>query len=282
MTPEQEEAVRRALASEGSPGPMPRELADRLDATLAELASERSSRQSGEPTGERPSEPPIGQPTGQPTSGRADRSTVSPARELSMARRRRWPRLLVAAASVAVLGVGIGTLRDDLGSGSADSATGGVTAEDAPDEDSEGGLAGGGADNEAELPESAPLPSLTRQQADDLRDGELTLSLRERPARLRSDSLTRDVIRVRDDRTAQAYAQGDPGGTASGSMLDTAARLVFACRLPATDRGDLLAAVRLDGERGTLVLRKPRAGARVAEVYACDDATRLLAWTDVR
>ncbi|MBA2464770.1 MAG: hypothetical protein H0V42_07330 [Nocardioidaceae bacterium] len=272
MTPEQEEAVRRALASEGSPGPMPRELADRLDATLAKLASERS-RQSGEPTGERP--------TGQPTAGRADRSSVSPASELSMARRRRWPRLLVAAASVAVLGVGIGSLRDDMRSGSADSAAGGIAAEDAPaPEGSTRDHARKGADGQ--LPESAPLPSLTRQQADELRDGDLRLSLQQRPARLRSDSLALDVLRVRD-RAAQDYALSedadDPGDAASGSNLDTAARLVFACTLPATDRGDLIAAVRLDGERGTLVLHKTLAGDRVAEVYACADPGRLLAST---
>ncbi len=272
MTPEQEEAVRRALASEPASGPMPRELADRLDAALSALASERSASAVAEQRAASPVTSPSG-PSG--LSG------------LSGARRRRWPGLLVAAASVAVLGVGVGIVAQDMsGSESADSATGTAATDESFREGGAGGDAGrgaGGADDNGP-PETAPEDLPREEQAEALGGAGLLLSVRERPARLRSDSLVTDLDRVLDSRTAAVSTRRGEltrPGKDSRSTLDTAARLVSDCDLPDTGRGDLLAAVLLDGERGTLVARKASGGTRVAEVYACAAPTRLLASTDL-
>jgi len=248
---------------------MPRELADRLDAALSALASERSASA----VAEQRAAPPVTSPSR--LSG------------LSGARRRRWPGLLVAAASVAVLGVGVGIVAQDMsGSESADSATGTAATDESFREGAAGGDAGsgaGGADDNGP-PETAPEDSPREEQAEALGGAGLLLSVRERPARLRSDSLVTDLDRVLDIRTAAVSTrQGEltRPGKDSRSTLDTAARLVTDCDLPDTGSGDLLAAVRLDGERGTLVVRKESGGTRAAKVYACADPTRLLASVDL-
>lgn len=265
MTPEQEEAVRRALASEPASGPMPRELADRLDAALSDLASERSASA----VAEQRAASPVTRPSGP--------SRLS---GLSGARRRRWPGLLVAAASVAVLGVGVGIVAQDMsGSESADSATGTAATDGSLRE----GAAGGDADDNGP-PETAPEDSPREEQAEALDGAGLLLSVKERPARIRSDSLITDLDRVLDSRTATVFTRRgelSPPSEDTRSTVATAARLVTVCDLPDTGRGDLLAAVRLDGERGTLVVRKESGGTHVAEVYACAAPTRLLVSTDL-
>ena len=278
MTPEQEEAVRRALASEPAPGPMPRELADRLDAALSALASERSASAVAEQRAASPVTSP---------SGPSRLSGPSRPSGPSGARRRRWPGLLVAAASVAVLGVGVGIVAQDMsGSESADSATGTAATDESFREGGAGGDAGsgaGGADDNGP-PETAPEDLPREEQAEALGGAGLLLSVRERPARLRSDSLVTDLDRVLDSRTAAVSTRrGEltPPIEDTRSTVATAARLVTDCDLPDTGRGDLLAAVRLDGERGTLVARKESGGTRVAEVYACAAPTRLLASIDL-
>ncbi len=274
MTPEQEEAVRRALASEPASGPMPRELADRLDAALSALASERSASA----VAEQRAASPVTSPSG--PSGLSGPSRPAGLSGLSGARRRRWPGLLVAAASVAVLGVGVGIVAQDMsGSESADSATGTAATDGSLRE----GAAGGDADDNGP-PETAPEDLPREEQAEALGGAGLLLSVRERPARLRSDSLVTDLDRVLDSRTAAVSTRRGEltrPGKDSRSTLDTAARLVSDCDLPDTGRGDLLAAVRLDGERGTLVVRKESGGTHVAEVYACAAPTRLLASIDL-
>jgi len=94
VTHEQEEQVRRALRSLPPEGRLPAEVRDRLDATLADLVSERESAAMTAPA-----------------------TAVVGTDELAARRRRRWRAGLVAAAGVAVLGVGLGTLVDDLSSG---------------------------------------------------------------------------------------------------------------------------------------------------------------------
>jgi len=267
MTPEQEEAVRRALASEPASGPMPRELADRLDAALSALASERSASA----VAEQRAASPVTSPSG--PSGLSGPSRPAGLSGLSGARRRRWPGLLVAAASVAVLGVSVGIVAQDMS---------GSTGTAATDESFREGAAGDADDNGP--PETAPEDSPREEQAEALGGAGLLLSVRERPARLRSDSLVTDLDRVLDSRTAAVSTRRGEltrPGKDSRSTLDTAARLVSDCDLPDTGRGDLLAAVRLDGKRGTLVASKASGGTRVAEVYACAAPTRLLASTDL-
>jgi len=179
--------------------------------------------------------------------------------------------------------MGIGIVAQDMsGSESDDSATEGGAAAESFREGAAGGDAGsgaGGADDNGP-PETAP----GEEQAEALGGTGLLLSLRERPARLRSDSLVTDLDRVLDNRTATVSTRrGEltPPSEDTRSTVATAARLVTGCDLPDTGRGDLLAAVRLDGKRGTLVARKASGGTRVAEVYACAAATRLLASIDL-
>ena len=87
MTPEQEEQVRRALASAPPESAMPPEVAARLDAALAGLVAERSAR-----------------PDHEQDTGPEPAAAVA----LEERRRRRWPRVLVAAASVSLLAYGAG------------------------------------------------------------------------------------------------------------------------------------------------------------------------------
>ena len=101
LTPAQEQAVRRRLASARHTDPMPGAVADRLDRVLVGLADER-------------------------TPGASVLPVVRPVTDLAARRRRRGAQLLVAAAAVVVAGVGIGQLSspssDDAGGDAASSA----------------------------------------------------------------------------------------------------------------------------------------------------------------
>jgi hypothetical protein len=222
-------------------------VADRLDATLADLATERTSAAS-------------------PTSGD----------ELAARRRRRVTAGLVAAASVAVIAVGLGTMADLTGSGSdsaqsggAVSDTGAAAPEAATREDSDGG---------ADLGTLGAVP-----------DGVLLLAgVRQDIA---SESLDRDVARVAAQAPAATSRQGVTGDGAgtddadgpTGGPGEARRRLatLAPCDVPAAAAGDVVAPVRLDGEPATLVLRAGSDGTREAQIYACDDAAALLASTAV-
>jgi hypothetical protein len=222
VTPEQEEQVRRALSSLSPEGPVPPDVAARLDATLAGLAGSRQ-----------PLEPAVD--------------------ELAEARRRRrWPRLLVAAASVAVLAYGAGSFVTGL------QGTGGDAEMATAARDDAGGQSHAGAQEESNAGSEDPS-----DVADVILRRQLLTAGR---VPVRSDSLARDVReRVL---MASADAARDPEPTTGLSL---------GCETPVLGSGDRVAAVRLDGERATLVLRPGSPRSRVAEVYSCDDATDLLA-----
>lgn len=112
LTPQQSEAVRRALRAARHDAPVPDEVAARLDDRLAELVAERSS--SVEPS---PVVDPA--PKVEPVE-----TTVIPLR------RRRWPAVLAAAAAVTAVGLA-GTQLIERGE-QADSLT---SAESASDDD---------------------------------------------------------------------------------------------------------------------------------------------------
>lgn len=97
VSPETERQVRALLAESAGTAPTPPDVAARLDDALAGLVAER----------ERP---------------HADGAVVG-ATELGSRRARSWPRLLVAAAAVSVLGLGIGNLDDLTGAGAGDAAS---------------------------------------------------------------------------------------------------------------------------------------------------------------
>lgn len=233
MTPEQEEQVRRLLASVPPEDGLPPEVAARLDAAVADLVAERGP---------------------------------APVDELEQRRRRRWPRVLVAAASVSLLAYGVGIAVNDL------RVSGGDAASTAARDESfaEGGRA------EKPATEGA-LPETTDSLGAEGRRVHASELLTARTVRLHSATLDADVSRLlqrRAVRTPTAEGPGAAGGDAAGFLSG--------CALPDAGRGDHLAAVRLDGTRATLVVRKAVDGARVAEVYSCDDASRLLATTSVR
>jgi hypothetical protein len=96
-------AVRSALATEPDPGPVPHDVAERLDAALAVAAAER----------------------GLPVAATADADREQqPVDELS-ARRRALPRLLAAAAAVGVVGLGAWVALGGMGGADEDATTAG-------------------------------------------------------------------------------------------------------------------------------------------------------------
>ena len=249
MTPEQEEQVRRVLGSLPPEGPMPPDVAARLDATLADLVAQRTS-------------------TGSPADPHAQGDELAARR-----RRRRITTGLVAAASMAVIGVSLGTMADltDLTGGGSDSAQSGETAFDsgaaAPEaapQDSAGGADAGAL---GEIPDGVRLLATERQDVS-------------------SATLDRDVARVAALAPAASTARegltGDRAGPDGGPDEERSGLAAFApCVVPAADRGDLVAPVRLDGEPATMVLNRAAGGVREAQIYACDDAGALLASTSV-
>lgn len=232
---------------------MPAEVADRLDATLAGLLAERGQVASAAETAVDPAPVPVD--------------------ELEQRRRRRWPRVLVAAASVSVLAYGVGVT---LGGGQ-------MAAEDASTaarEESFGGDAGvtddrDGAGSGAESGDEPEVLSPLPQESTDAGSRAKSYSLLTvDTVRLHRSSLTSDVQRllpvpVTDERARNSEKQRVLAG------------LLSRCAAPDTSRGDRVAAVRLDGQKATLVLRKPADGSHVAEVYSCGDGSRLLAVAEV-
>ena len=249
MTHEQEEQVRRVLGSLPPEGPLPPEVATRLDARLADLVAERTSAASS--------------PSGDELAARR--------------RRRRVTTGLVAAASVAVIGVALGTIGDLTGSGSDSAQSGeavldsGAAAPEAATDDSAGGADAGAL---------GTVPDGVRLLAGDRQD-------------ISAASLDRDVARVaarasaassREDVTGDSTDTDDTDGTGgTGGPGEARRRLatIAPCVVPAVEAGDVVAPVRLDGEPATLVLRSAADGTREAQIYACDDAAALLASTTV-
>ncbi len=100
LDPDQE-AVRGLLAEAGGrPETLPPDVATRLDDVLAGLVAERPAAASAVPTS-----PDADHAA---DTGLAAAAVGTPGDELAARRHRRWPKLLVAAATVGVLGVGLG------------------------------------------------------------------------------------------------------------------------------------------------------------------------------
>lgn len=232
-TPEEEERVRRLLASAG-PVPMPEHVRDRLQGVVAELAAERDS--GGAPT-----------PAAARTAAETTPEYVKSDDRQPQGRPRRWPRLLVAAAVVAVLGVGVGVATQLVGNGNDESSEGSSTAQ---------GSRAGGAHGKQRTEVHGAVPSQT-------------LSARQARAQsmLHSDSLRADVRRVAHFAPELNAVQGS--------------RAPRGCATPATRPGEQLFPVRLDGRKATLLLQAPKDGTRVARVYSCGDAQTPTARTAV-
>jgi hypothetical protein len=156
------------------------------------------------------------------------------------------PQLLLAAAAVSVIALGIGI--DDLTGSQGDSSTSAEAPSVTSKEDAGGGAgaaperleAGSSEDAGADRDLVTPLP----EAASDL-------------PRLRTGSLRADVQRVADFSLTAAR---------SGGLMRSGG-----CVLPDTEAGDEWLPVRLDGESAVLVLRAPAGGRRTAEVFTCDN-----------
>lgn len=267
LDPDQE-AVRGLLAEAGGrPEALPTDVATRLDDVLAGLVAERGSG-----VADSPAAAALGAagPAGtdeavvagsRPRGGGDD---VVGADELGARRRRRWPQLLVAAAAVSVIGLGVGNL-DDLTGGDSEEAM----SSDAPTS----GQAADSRDMEA-APEKTAEDSAGVTSSNDADRGAAPQQLRANghtagvnPPRLRSASLAADVQSVGD----------------STLLADSEAAEAWsdACVQPAASPDDEWLAVRLDGEPAVLVLRAPEGGRRTADVFTCDDADTPAASTTI-
>lgn len=227
----EQEQLSRLLAAAGGPPPeLPHDVAERLDDVLAGLVADREA-------------------------GPVPADEVAGVTELAPRHRRRWPQLLVAAAAVSVLGIGLGNIVQPAQEEAmtADSA-GSVEAEPRA------------AQRENAVEGSAPMTSQSdseRRVPEDQDGRELTGALDRRATspRLQSESLAVDVQRIEDFGLAVAVA-------------DTQRQWADACVQPATEPGAEWLPVRLDGEPAVLVLGAPSDGRRTAEVFTCDEGDR--------
>jgi hypothetical protein len=228
-----QDRVRRLLAELADPGPLPADVAARLDDRLAALVAEREAALDA------------------PAAEVADLSAAR-------ARRRRLRTGLVAAASVAVLAIGIGTVADDLLPSGGESQS--TTAADA-----------GGDSMLREAAPDAPGPaegSPETYQQDD-QDGEAGSAATEvRRSEVRSATLDEDLARIAGRPSLQRGLVEDARGSASA---------LAPCAVPTLAEGDAAVPVRLDGDPATLVLRAATGGTREAQIYACDNGDALLA-----
>jgi hypothetical protein len=250
-----QEQVRRLLAAAGSSPPeTPTDVVTRLDEVLAGLVAERAGAEATATATE-------------PATAESAEPTVT---SLST-RRRRWPQVLVAAAAVSVVALGVGNLALDHELGGADQA---ATAEAGSAGDGAGtpslsdGMGGEAADQDevardlaGELAGEAPEVLRSRKAE------ERAAASSARPVRLRTDSLSRDVQLV-EDLALAAPASGEGWRSA--------------CVRPAADQGDEWVAARLDGEPAVLVLRAPVGDRRTGDVFSCDDAGTPVASVTVR
>lgn len=247
MTPEQEEQVRRALAAAPPAEGLPADVAARLDATLADLVAERATGKDDPKPGAVPS--------------------------LEDRRRRRWPGVLVAAAAVSVLAYGVGTTLGGVGLSGGDAES--TAARDQTFSGADAGADDSGGGSEA-APEDAPTGLVTDRDGVDVQGSRAYADklLVAGTVRLRTETLDEDVRRLVRGGVADARTPSPRESRSLAGFLDS-------CEQPDLSRGDRLAAVRLDGRRATLVVRKAVGGTRVAQIYSCGDGSDLLAITQV-
>lgn len=225
--------VARLLAAAGGPVEVPADVAARLDDVLADLVQERG--------------------LGAGSADDVDPGPGAPAPVTELAsRRRRWPRLLVAAAAVSVLGLGAGELLGDESQAERSVATADSTASSTPEVAPAPSTAG------SPLP-GAPLAARSDAPADAEAARDEAATAPHVVPRLRRESLTADLERV------AAFA-------ALGTVEDQRARADTACVRPRLASGDQVLVVRLDGAPAVLVMRAPEGGRRTAVVFTCDDA----------
>ena len=239
LTPDEEATVARMLADAAGPLRMPDDVVTRLDGVLADLERERSA-----------------------TTG---------ADVVELRARRRWPRVLVAAAAVVVGGYAVGTVAtqgtlsgsDDGMSAASDSAgsDGGSSSADQPGATSQ---EDSGSDAAAEEPPdglSAP-EAASGQGTDGGSDtrSERTDAMVLRTVRLSSDSFDVGVRRALRVLETHPYRRNVLKGLATGDTT---------CPTPELGRRDRYLPVRYDGEEAVLVAGPEREGTVEVTVWSC-------------
>jgi hypothetical protein len=177
-SPEDEAAVRRLLADSRETGPLPTEVAARLDATLAGLLAERT----------------------------ADGAPAAEVVPLAPRRRRRAAALLVAAAAVVVGGIAIGSYESGGGDSASTSADSAVSREQNADTSASGAKDHAAGGQSLAAPRSSRATRPTTSEMDAL---EAVV-----PSRVRPDHLVPDLTRLRHRWAARvpesAYAADAP------------------------------------------------------------------------
>jgi hypothetical protein len=226
---EDDAAVRRLLADAGGPVPTPPDVVARLDATLSRLVAERDAEGT-------------------------EQATVTPL----AVRRRRWPKVLLAAAAVVVAGYGVGAaLTGTTAGGDADSgsAAGGVADSQA---EAGGSATSGGADSFAREPSKGTLDA----------SGPVV--------RLSSADFDAEVSRlVARTPTANAPEDQTDDGSVTKSELRATRQARGRCTAPPSRERDTWHVVRYDGTPATLVVGAERDGLVRARVFSCDGTTLL-------
>lgn len=239
LTPDQDAAVRRALAEAGDAGPMPAEVADRLDGVIAGLAAERAAV---------------------PSVSHPEDHHVVPL-DAAARRRRVRARLLLAAAAVVIVGaIGAGLVSDH--GGGADLSAADEMARDNPDRSASldartapSGEAGGEAADSSAPPAAAP--STSREVVPDLQRVVMDGPLRE----VRADHLSEDLVAL------QQLTLIDPRAVDySGTTL--AAPEGFMCE-PSTFGAGYLIGVEYAGKPAVVAFREPVGQTQAADVLAC-------------
>jgi hypothetical protein len=196
---------------------------------------------------------------------------AAPVVDLAARRRRRWPSVLVAAAAVAVVGAGLGNLvQNGLGGSGGDSMSAVTSRDTAGDGGAESAPEAGAPDRDADGG-GAAAPEAARERVRVLFGSAPTTAL----PRIRREAASADAERIYV--ATGPVATRDPGDLAGGLSAGR-------CALPAVDSGERLVAVRLDGQRATLVFGADPDGPdghRPATVFACDDGRSPLLVTGI-
>jgi hypothetical protein len=216
LTPEEEAAVTRMLADAAGPEPMPADVSARLLELIDELEADRL-----------PSEVPGG--------------------EVVALRRRRWPRLMLAAAAVLVVGYGVGSVALDgslsgSDAGSADSAAAGS------------GASTDTAESESQVDKERLGPSPQEGSYSALQGGS-------RPVRLHSERLDAGVRRA-----LRVLAVQDSN---DALLRDSESR---GCEAPELGKGEQSLPVRYDGHPAVLVTHPAGDDLVEVTVYSCAGA----------
>lgn len=230
LTPEQEERVRRMLADARHSEPMPAEVADRMDRVVAGLAEDPD---------------------------RDDR--VVPLAD----RRRRAGRLLLAAAAVVAVGVGIGQVVGGSGESADQAGSAADSSEQEPTEltppDRDGPREGGAQAESVPAPEDA---SGTERSVADVTE-----------QRVRRLGFVNDARRARRLADAGAAALGDAPG--QDDLLSAEVPRGAGCTPGFWGAGRYVPAS-YGPNPGWLVFRSPRGDTQVVDLFLCgeDDAER--------